>query len=154
MWRERMSRALAASLEHERARIRLEAELRRAQHEPHAAFDAQLERDVVDWVRASLDPRAAPRPDRRTARRPAGCAAEQRRPDPTQLLLLEHRHAPARPRALLGKLGLERATPDHELAPARCQIELVRSEHAVARADQTTVEPRVPQCRDAVETEH
>ena len=100
------------------------------------------------------DPDRPPRSDRRTARRPAGGAAEQRRADPAQLLVLEHRHAPARPRPLPGELGLERAAPDHEPPGARGQRQLIGAEHVVAGAGVFAVDPRVPQRRDAVEVNH
>src|SRR5664279_5720886 len=105
-------------------------------------------------MRSLLDPHRSPRPDGRIRRRPTRRAAEQRRADPPQLLLLEHRHFPARSRALLAELRRQRAAPDHELLYRMLDQELAAFPHAVAARDVRTVEPRIPQCRDAVEAEH
>ena len=83
---------------------------------------------------APLEPDGAPRPDRGGRRRPAGRAAEQGRAEPAQLLVLDHRRAPARPRAPRGERGVERAAADHELVVAGERHDpLVRHEHVVAR---------------------
>ena len=101
-----------------------------------------------------LDPYRSPRADRRRRRRPPGRAAKQRRAPPAELLVGNHRHAPARPRPALGQTRGQRPAVNHQLVVVvEAHQPAMGREHALDGAHRRAVEGHVGNGGDAVETQ-